>query len=69
LADALAEVIGHPLSLAHGPARAGDVRDSQANQARLRALFPDVEPVSLAQGLELTVDWFRTASSVAFPDR
>jgi len=65
LADTLGEVLGHPLSLAHGPARAGDVRDSQANQARLRGLFPDIEPVSLARGLELTVDWFRTAHAGA----
>ncbi len=46
----LGEVLGRPLSLAHGPARAGDVRDSQADQRRLRALFPDVEPVRSSTG-------------------
>jgi UDP-glucose 4-epimerase len=60
LADALSEAVGRPLTLAHGPARAGDVRDSQADQTRLRALFPDLEPVALAQGLRDTVAWFRT---------
>jgi len=73
LADALGEAVGRPLALAHGPARAGDVRDSQADQTRLRALFPDLEPVALAQGLQETVAWFRTlgrpavGSSVSVP--
>jgi len=61
LAQCLGEVIGRPLTLAHGPARAGDVRDSQADQTRLRALFPDIEPVGLLEGLQATVEWFRTA--------
>lgn len=64
LAEALGEVIGRPLVLAHGPARAGDVRDSQADQRRLRALFPRIEPVALADGLRATVEWFR---EVQFP--
>jgi UDP-glucose 4-epimerase len=59
LAATLGDILGHPLSLVHGPARAGDVHDSQADQSRLRALFPDVEPVSLVEGLRATVDWFR----------
>ena len=64
LAATLGEVIGRPLALAHGPARAGDVRDSQADQTRLRALFPEVEPASLADGLRVTVDWFRAAQAL-----
>ncbi len=63
LAGALGDVLGHPLALAHGPARAGDVRDSQADQGRLRALFPDLEPVPLADGLARTVAWFRAAGA------
>ena len=39
--------------------RAGDVRDSQADQTKLALLFPDVEPVPLRQGLSDTIDWFR----------
>jgi len=65
LAGALGEVLGRPLALAHGPARAGDVRDSQADQSRLRQLFPDVEPVALAEGLQATVDWFRSAHAAS----
>ncbi len=60
LATTLGEVLGRPLAMAHGPVRSGDVRDSQADQTRLRALFPDIEPVSLAEGLRVTAEWFRT---------
>ncbi|HVA03807.1 MAG TPA: NAD-dependent epimerase/dehydratase family protein [Acidimicrobiales bacterium] len=67
LADTLGEVIGHPLPLVHGPDRAGDIRDSQADQSRLRALFPDVEPVALLHGLRATVDWFRAGYAVPAP--
>ncbi len=61
LAHSLGEVIGRPLAMAHGPARAGDVRDSQADQRRLRGLFPGVEPVAMIDGLRATVEWFREA--------
>ncbi len=67
LARSLGDVVGAPLALAHGPGRAGDVRDSQADQRRLRALFPDVEPVALVDGLRATVDWFRGAHDAASP--
>jgi UDP-glucose 4-epimerase len=60
LADLLEEVIGHPLEREHHEARVGDVRDSQADQRRLRELFPSVEPVDLRTGLERTVSWFRS---------
>jgi UDP-glucose 4-epimerase len=56
--DELERVLGHPLERAHGPARVGDVRDSQADQTRLRSLFPDVEPVDFPTGLHETIRWF-----------
>jgi len=59
LARTLEEVVGRPLSLAHGPTRPGDVHDSQADQGRLRALFTEIEPVPLFEGLQATVKWFR----------
>ena len=49
-----------PREVEHVEPRAGDVRDSQADNARLRHHFPDVEPVPLREGLQQTVDWFRT---------
>jgi UDP-glucose 4-epimerase len=56
----LEEIVGHPLDRDHSEPRAGDVRDSQADQTRLRTLFPHLEPVELAEGLRRTVDWSRT---------
>jgi UDP-glucose 4-epimerase len=56
----LSDIVGRPLPTRHEPSRAGDVRDSQADDRRLRALFPGLCPVSLETGLEDTVRWFRT---------
>jgi UDP-glucose 4-epimerase len=50
--------LGRPVEVQHVEPRKGDVRDSQAAQDRLRALFPDVSPVSLEQGLSETLAWF-----------
>jgi UDP-glucose 4-epimerase len=54
--------LGVTLARQHGESRAGDVRDSQADQSSLRRLFPDVSPVPLADGLQATLDWFRGRS-------
>jgi UDP-glucose 4-epimerase len=55
----LEEIIGEPVPRLHGDSRPGDVRDSQADQTRLRALFPEIEAVSLGEGLRATVSWFQ----------
>ena len=60
LLEVLERILGTPIARQHLDSRPGDVRDSQADQTRLRALFPDVEPVDLEIGLRATVDWFRT---------
>ena len=54
----LEELLGRELSVVHAAPRAGDVRDSQADSRLLDELFPGVEPVSLRDGLALTVEWF-----------
>jgi UDP-glucose 4-epimerase len=54
-------ILGRRLERVHTPPRPGDVPHSQADQTRLRSLFPDVEPVRLELGLRATVDWFRTS--------
>lgn len=61
LVSILEEVLGRKLERRHGPARTGDVRDSQADKTRLEELFPGTDPVPLAEGLAATVDWFRSA--------
>jgi UDP-glucose 4-epimerase len=53
------KVVGHAAEVRHEPPRAGDPRDSQADSSRLRALFPEVRPVSLEEGLQQTAEWFR----------
>jgi UDP-glucose 4-epimerase len=66
LLDVIAEledILGHRLERHHTDPRPGDVRDSQADQTRLRSLFAGEEPVSLREGLQATVDWFRTMPS------
>ncbi|MFI9331548.1 NAD-dependent epimerase/dehydratase family protein [Kitasatospora sp. NPDC052868] len=60
LVGELESVLGHPVEVAHTEARPGDVRDSQADNSRLRELFPDVRPVPLREGLERTAEWFGT---------
>jgi UDP-glucose 4-epimerase len=55
----LEAVLGHPVEVEHTEVRAGDVRHSTADGARLAALFPGLEPVDLDDGLRATVDWFR----------
>jgi UDP-glucose 4-epimerase len=54
----LEKLLDRPLDRTHGATRQGDVRDSQADQSRLRLLFPDIEPVSFEHGLGETVNWF-----------
>jgi UDP-glucose 4-epimerase len=58
----LVETIGHVTGLAtpveYRDARPGDVKNSQADNAVLRSLFPEVQPVRLEQGIAETVAWF-----------
>lgn len=59
----LERILGHPLDRKHLPTRAGDVRDSQADNASLRGLFPNVTPVGLEEGLRRYVEWFKTVAT------
>ncbi|CCG01348.1 NAD-dependent epimerase/dehydratase family protein [Blastococcus saxobsidens] len=54
----LGEILGRRLEVEHLPTRPGDVPHSQADDSRLRALFPELSPVPLRTGLERTVAWF-----------
>ena len=57
LVSILESQLGRSLERTHGPARVGDVRHSQADDARLKALFPDASPTDFAFALEQTVEW------------
>jgi UDP-glucose 4-epimerase len=64
LARRVAAAVGMPADVRHGPARPGDVRDSQAAGVRLRTLFPRATPTELGEGLRQTVAWLREQSAV-----
>jgi UDP-glucose 4-epimerase len=57
--DQLEGVLHRPIAREHVESRAGDVRDSQADNSRLLAMFPDAVPTPFDQGLGQTVEWMR----------
>jgi len=57
--SALEALLGRSLAVEHRQPRPGDVQDSQADQSRLRRLFPHVEAVPFEEGLRRTVEWLR----------
>ncbi len=61
LVSELESLFGGPLPKRHGPPRAGDVPDSQADSTRLLSLFPGVAPTALRLGLKATVEWLSAA--------
>ncbi|MEV0595074.1 NAD-dependent epimerase/dehydratase family protein [Nonomuraea cavernae] len=61
LKEVLGSVLGRPVEAGFLPPRLGDIRESQASPALLRQLFPGVRPVSLEDGLRMTVAWFEKA--------
>jgi UDP-glucose 4-epimerase len=62
LVSRIEHAAGTTADVVHRDARPGDVLHSQADNASLRALFPDVWPVSLDEGLAETVTWFKEIS-------
>ncbi|WP_074046127.1 NAD-dependent epimerase/dehydratase family protein [Dermacoccus nishinomiyaensis] len=59
LVSKIEKVAGQNAEVFHRDPRPGDVPHSQADNASLRALFPDVQPVTLEDGLTQTVEWFK----------
>lgn len=59
IAKRISVLLDRPVGLVHEAPRPGDVRDSQASEETLRALFPQIAPIGLDEGLERTVAWFR----------
>jgi UDP-glucose 4-epimerase len=52
-------ILDAPLIHIHGEVRVGDVKHSQADNSVLMSLFPGVVPVTLDEGLRVTVEWLR----------
>ncbi|NLW99432.1 MAG: NAD-dependent epimerase/dehydratase family protein [Actinomycetales bacterium] len=61
LISRMESVTGRRATVDHREPRPGDVLHSQADNAVLRSLFPDVRPVSLDDGLRATYEWFLQA--------
>ena len=59
LVDTLGAAAGMPVDVEFRPPRIGEIAQSRADDTLLRSLFPDLDPVPLARGLEDTVAWFR----------
>jgi len=60
LIDRIEQHLGHAVERDFQPPRVGDVPHSQADSGRLQALFPDLTPTGLDEGLEKTIAWMRT---------
>ncbi|MFC0359371.1 GDP-mannose 4,6-dehydratase [Kytococcus schroeteri] len=60
LIDQIQEVSGQAAEVVHRDPRPGDVKHSQAMNDSLMSLFPDVEPVTLKQGIAETLEYFRS---------
>ncbi len=65
LVAALNRLLGTQLRPQHGPARAGDVRDSRADISRARRELGYEPAVSFEEGLERTLHWYRETGGSA----
>ena len=61
------DLVGRTVEPTYVDARAGDVRDSQADIAKARRILGYEPTVSFEQGLERTVAWYKTAPSAVAP--
>jgi nucleoside-diphosphate-sugar epimerase len=59
--DLLQKIEGVSLPAQYGPARAGDVRDSQADTTAARHDLGHAPQYTLEQGLRRALDWFKSA--------
>jgi UDP-glucose 4-epimerase len=53
------KILDTSLIRVHREERVGDVKHSQADNSILMSLFPKVVPVTLDEGLRVTVKWLR----------
>jgi UDP-glucose 4-epimerase len=60
LVDLMEGVVDHPLRVEHVAPRAGDVRWSESDPTRVRALFPEIQAPALVDALRVTYEWFRS---------
>lgn len=61
----LNKIVGSNIGATYGAARAGDVRDSQADITKARALLGYAPSVELEEGLRETLAWCRTEATAS----
>ena len=65
---AMRDVVGGTLEPIYGEPRQGDVRDSQADIQKAKALLGYEPTVPFEEGLARTITWYRTAGAPATAD-
>ena len=63
LLDAMKRIVGSSVEPIYRESRAGDVKDSQADISKARALLGYEPKVGLDEGLERTLEWCRAESA------
>lgn len=64
LLQAMNEITGSSITPIYGPARAGDVRDSQSDIGKAQRMLGYVPHVSFEDGLRRTLEWCRAEASL-----
>lgn len=59
LIELIEDSLGYPVERNFADSRVGDVKASQADNKRVREIFPAVEPADLPEGLRSTIQWFQ----------
>ena len=67
LFETMRGLVGSNVTPTYVDARAGDVRDSQADIAKARRILGYQPSVSFEQGLERTIAWYRSATTAGAP--
>jgi UDP-N-acetylglucosamine/UDP-N-acetyl-alpha-D-glucosaminouronate 4-epimerase len=67
LFKAMRDLVGGTVEPVYADVRAGDVKDSQADIAKAHRLLGYQPSVSFEEGLERTVEWYRTAAAAGVP--
>jgi UDP-glucose 4-epimerase len=65
LFETMRKLVGADVHPTYSEPRKGDVRDSQADISKARQLLGYQPKVSFEEGLQRTVDWYRTAKTTA----
>jgi UDP-glucose 4-epimerase len=60
--EMLTELVGRPFPVTHAPERPGDIKHSLADISRAQTILGFQSQISVIDGLQQTLDWFRQAA-------